>query len=110
MKSKSSNFIRNVHVSAAGKDLTWPLIIFIYLCDEFQGGELIHKFLPLLMSLMVDSSLHSLGNKLADKDDNDDFKGPVQFIDYFVEITSSNSVAFTLSWCYLLHVIKQKDR
>lgn len=62
------------------------------------------------MSLMVDSSLQSLGNKLADRDDNGDVESPEQFIDYFVEITSSNSVAFTLAWCYLLHVIKQKDR
>lgn len=62
------------------------------------------------MSLMVDSTLHTLGNKLVDKDDTGDVEGPIQFIDYFVEITSSNSVAFTLSWCYLLHVIKQKDR
>ena len=62
------------------------------------------------MSLMVDSSLQSLDNKLSDSDENGDVQGPAQFTDYFVEITSSNSVAFTLAWCYLLHVIKQKDR
>ena len=71
---------------------------------------MVHKFLPLIMSLMVDSNLHSLGNKLSDADENGDTKGPAQFIDYFVEITSTNSVAFTLAWCYLLHVIKQRDR
>ena len=62
------------------------------------------------MSLMVDSSLNSLHNKLSDKDKNGDMEDPTQFTDYFVEITASNAVAFTLAWCYLLHVIKQKDR
>ena len=69
-----------------------------------------HKFLPLIMSLMVDSNPHSLDNKLSNQDENGDAEGPAQFTDYFVEITSSNLVPFTLAWCYLLHVIKQKDR
>ena len=77
---------------------------------QFKGGELVHKFLPLIMSLMVDSNLHSLGNKLSDKDENGDKEGPAHFTEYFVEITSTNSVAFTVAWCYLLHIIKQKDR
>ena len=62
------------------------------------------------MSLMVDSGLNSLHDKLNDEDKNGGIEGPSQFTAYFVEITSSNSVAFTLAWCYLLHVIKQKDR
>lgn len=62
------------------------------------------------MSLMVDSGLNSLHDKLNDEDKNGGIEGPSQFTTYFVEITSSNSVAFTLAWCYLLHVIKQKDR
>ena len=70
-----------------------------------------HKFLPFLMSLMVDSNLHSIGNKTCDTDENGAAaEGPLQFLGYFIEITSTNSVAFTLAWCYLLHVIKQKDR
>ena len=100
-----------VNTTSMDQFILWIASIFDFSLDEFQGGELIHKFLPLLMSLMVDSSLHVLGNKLVDKEDTSgDDEGPIQFIDYFVEITSSNSVAFTLSWCYLLHVIKQKDR
>ena len=71
---------------------------------------MVHKFLPLIMSLMVDSGLNSLHDKLNDEDKNGGIEGPSQFTAYFVEITSSNSVAFTLAWCYLLHVIKQKDR
>lgn len=82
-------------------------VCFIHL----KSGELVHKFLPFLMSLMVDSNLHSFGNKTCDTDENSAAaEGPLQFLDYFVEITSTNSVAFTLAWCYLLHVIKQKDR
>ncbi|KAJ7334424.1 hypothetical protein OS493_014738 [Desmophyllum pertusum] len=96
--------VLNLGVSA------WEMISNQHFTEVALSGELIHKFLPLLMSLMVDSSLQSLGNKLADRDDNGDVESPEQFIDYFVEITSSNSVAFTLAWCYLLHVIKQKDR
>lgn len=62
------------------------------------------------MSLMVDSSLHSLHSKHHVDDDNADVEDPTQFTDYFAEITSANSVAFTLAWCYLLHVINQRDR
>ena len=70
-----------------------------------------HKFLPFLMSIMVDSNLHSLGDKSSSADENGATADAAeQFTDYFVEITSTNSVAFTLAWCYLLHVINQRDR
>lgn len=96
--------VLNLGVSA------WEMISNQHFTEMALGGELVHKFLPLIMSLMVDSNLHSLDNKVSNHDENGDAEGPTQFTDYFVEITSSNSVAFTLAWCYLLHIIKQKDR
>ena len=84
-----------------------------YVNFGLQGGELIHKFLPLLMSLVVESSLSSLDVKHKDSTENaenGDNDSMDQFSGYFEQITTVNSVAFTLAWCYLLHVIKQKDR
>ncbi|XP_067057201.1 negative elongation factor B-like [Acropora muricata] len=97
--------VLNLGVSA------WEMISNQHFTEIALSGELVHKFLPFLMSLMVDSNLHSIGNKTCDTDENGAAaEGPLQFLGYFVEITSTNSVAFTLAWCYLLHVIKQKDR
>ncbi|CAH3033818.1 unnamed protein product [Pocillopora meandrina] len=96
--------VLNLGVSA------WEMISNQHFTEVALSGELIHKFLPILMSLMVDSSLHSLHNKHHVDDDNADVEDPIQFTDYFAEITSANSVAFTLAWCYLLHVINQRDR
>jgi len=80
-----------------------------FLFSFFQEGDLVGRFLPLLMSLMVDSSLHCLTPKLPEDERHMELNDE-QMQEVFVDTIASNPIAFSLAWYYLLHVLKQKDR
>ena len=63
------------------------------------------------MSLMVDSTLHTLGERksTAEEESGQAMAGE-EHMASFMHLLSSSSVAFTLVWYYLLHAIKQRDR
>ena len=63
------------------------------------------------MSLMVDSTLHSLGDdKLTQDEEGQLTTSGEEYRVSFQQLLSSNHVAFTLCWYYALHTIRLKDR
>lgn len=63
------------------------------------------------MSLMVDNSLRSYNDKVPEEDIEDDLMSDgLRLAQEFMDMLASNKVAFTLAWCYLLNLLKQKDK
>lgn len=63
------------------------------------------------MSLMVDTSLRQYNDKVPDDDMEEELlttghKHGQEFMD----MLATDKVAFSLSWCYLLNILKQKDK
>ena len=70
---------------------------------------MVGRFLPLLMSLMVDSALDGLAPKLPQEERNMQL-GDEQMQEAFIDTIAASPIAFSLAWYFLLHVVKQKDR
>ncbi|XP_050023576.1 negative elongation factor B-like [Dermacentor andersoni] len=76
--------------------------------------QLVTKFLPSLMCLMVDDQLRKLDSRTKSQDDqgsanaNTDYSGPVP--DTFQAYVQGNAMASVLAVFYVLHVARQRDR
>lgn len=82
-----------------------------YLIYCLQNPDLADQLLPFMMSLMVDSSLRTYTDKLPE----DDMEEELMTVGHkhaqeFMDMLATDKVAFALSWCYLLSLLKQKDK
>jgi hypothetical protein len=63
------------------------------------------------MSLMVDNSLQSYSEKVPEEDIEEDLMSDgLEHAQEFMHMLASDKVSFTLAWCYLLNLLKQKDK
>ncbi|EDO30397.1 predicted protein [Nematostella vectensis] len=75
------------------------------------NDELASKFLPFIMSLMVDSSLNTLNGKVPEDDIEEGLVSDGRHLaHHFMHMMVSNKVAFKLAWCFMLHLLHQKDK
>ncbi|KAK3748650.1 hypothetical protein QZH41_015350 [Actinostola sp. cb2023] len=89
----------------------WDMIEKQAFREIIVNPDLAGKFLPFIMSLMVDSSLRSYAEKVPEEDIEEELLvvGHKHAQD-FMDMLATDNVAFTLAWCYLLSILKQKDK